>query len=501
MSSNSNLGLARRAHFLGPKLRSLRKRNGLTLDDLSARCLQLDPANGPSVSYLSMIETGKRVPSEKLLEILGDVFQKDVAWFLDDTPADDVAVSSAEHGKADEVPLEPKVLFSQELLQTAIPDLLAQTGTTARQFSRILIRSYQEKVKNQFPDLERAAEEVGKKQFPLSVDDLLGLCKRHGLEIKWFKQNPFVVQDDAERDIRTLVRSYFDSPGVVHINQGLKKEPERLKYDLACNLAHKVLHDGDGLKSGHATGGAVGGSPKSSKQRAYRVDPQEILFAWRDFECSFFAGALLCPRLPFRRFVIREAYDPFAASKVELTPAVVMRRITAVSPYKHWHYLDAYPPGYLRAVYRANRVPMPLGLMGNPPVCPQWSTARTLGRPRKKPLVQISVPATEGGKSIFVCNSVYSQDAAKNRHVVTLGVDLGPVLESQGLDAEGLVERTLSRCQNDGGQAELLAKDQVEIQRVGRILNIGWLETGLQKPVRVICPGAGMCSRKPSCFK
>ena len=421
MSVNPSVGLGRRAHFLGPKLRGLRKRNGLTLDDLSARCLQLDPAHGPSVSYLSMIETGKRVPSEKLLEILGNVFQKDVAWFLDDTPAEEIPLNEATHAKADEVPLEPKILFSQDLLQTAIPDLLAQTGTTARQFSRILIRSYQEKVRNQFPDLERAAEDVGKKQFPLSVDDLLGLCKKHGLTIKWFSQKPFFVQDDNQRDIRTLVRSYFESPGVVHINEGLQSEPERLKYDLACNLAHKILHDGDGLKSGHATGGAVGGTPESEKQRAYRVDPQEILYAWRDFECSFFAGALLCPRLPFRRFVIREAYDPFSAKKVELTPAVVMRRITAVSPYKHWHYLDAYPPGYLRAVYRANRVPMPLGLMGNAPICPQWSTARTLGRPRKKPVVQIAIPDVEGGTSVFACTSVYSHDAANNRHVITLG--------------------------------------------------------------------------------
>ena len=48
----------RHGALLGSKLRLLRRRNGLTLDELSARCVHLDPAIAPSVSYLSMLETG-----------------------------------------------------------------------------------------------------------------------------------------------------------------------------------------------------------------------------------------------------------------------------------------------------------------------------------------------------------------------------------------------------------------------------------------------------------
>ena len=58
--------------------------------------------------------------------------------------------------------------------------------------------------------------------------------------------------------------------------------------------------------------------------------------------------------MPFRRFLTRESYRVEAGEKVELTPAVVMRRMTKVSPYPYWHFFDAYPPGFLRAVYRAN---------------------------------------------------------------------------------------------------------------------------------------------------
>ena len=59
----------RNSHFLGTKLRALRKRNGLTLEELSARCIQLDAKVAPSVSYLSMIESGKRVPSPEVLAL------------------------------------------------------------------------------------------------------------------------------------------------------------------------------------------------------------------------------------------------------------------------------------------------------------------------------------------------------------------------------------------------------------------------------------------------
>ena len=80
-------GLLRQGHFLGSKLRTLRKRNGLTLDELSTRCVEINASHAPSVSYLSMVETGKRMPSTEMLEVLAAVFGKDTAWFLDRTEA------------------------------------------------------------------------------------------------------------------------------------------------------------------------------------------------------------------------------------------------------------------------------------------------------------------------------------------------------------------------------------------------------------------------------
>ena len=56
-----------------------------------------------------------------------------------------------------------------------------------------------------------------------------------------------------------------------------------------------------------------------------------------------------------------------------------MRRMTKVSPYPYWHFFDAYPPGYLRAVYRGNGIPLPWGNMAQvSDPCPQWAVFRMI---------------------------------------------------------------------------------------------------------------------------
>ena len=51
----------------------------------------------------------------------------------------------------------------------------------------------------------------------------------------------------------------------------------------------------------------MGGSPEGGAPTRRGMSPQDVLHAWRDFECSFFAGALLAPKAPFRRFLARES--------------------------------------------------------------------------------------------------------------------------------------------------------------------------------------------------
>ncbi|MEO0973921.1 MAG: helix-turn-helix transcriptional regulator, partial [Pseudomonadota bacterium] len=302
--------LLRRAHFLGAKLRSLRKRHAWTLEEVSTRCARLDPANAPSVSYLSMIETGKRVPSPALLTVLADVFQKPSSWFLDEAQQGSDAEHEAERVAGADLlssfSLEPKALFSDGQLEHALPELLSQTGTTGYQFAQLLIRTFQEARHNSLPDLERAAESVGHKRFPLETEDLFDLADAVGLRVRWFDRSPFATTDRHRGEQQqALVRSFFDPPNTVYLNRQLQQASARVKYDLATHIGHQVLHGGDGKRSFHTTGGWGGGS---AQQDAYGINSQEVLFAWRDFECGFFADALLCPRVAYREFLLRNGY-------------------------------------------------------------------------------------------------------------------------------------------------------------------------------------------------
>ena len=125
---------ASNAHFLGSKLRSLRKQSGMTLEDLTARCMQIDAINAPSVSYISLIERGQRAPAPKVLEILATIFQRESSWLLDDAQQPAVPLEDGNQRAADRLQLEPQVLFSNDLMEISIPELLSQANITGRRY-------------------------------------------------------------------------------------------------------------------------------------------------------------------------------------------------------------------------------------------------------------------------------------------------------------------------------------------------------------------------------
>jgi transcriptional regulator with XRE-family HTH domain len=491
----------KKAHFLGTKIRSLRKQNKMTLDDLAYRCHQINGRIAPSVPYLSLIENGKRNPSEDLLDLLGNLFGKERDWFRDDSTAPQQSISDGLSYPEDRLVLEPGELFKKELLSRAIPELLVLSGISGRQFSHTMIRSYQEEQFNKFPDLERVADEVGGKKFPLSVNDIMKLYKKHGLQIEWYDRPPFLTRNDAGHEIKTLFRSFYDMPNKVYLNKQLEDQPERIKYELALHLAHKVLHDGDGVISSHAAGGELGGSPRPSTQHLRTVTQKDILIAWRDFECSFFAGALLCPRQPFRRFMVRNGYDPMSAKKIGLTVSVIMRRMGMVSSYDHWHYFDLYPPGFIRAAYRGNRIPLPWGSMrsATSPVCPQWLLFRQLSDTRSKnPNSQISLLKHGDIKQLYACISVRTKDAAGNPHIVTVGIDLVPMIHSQGNDHKEILNQIDAACSPKG---EALLPDELKnvVRTMAGISNFSWIIEALENPCIIICPQIDQCPREKPC--
>ena len=494
----------RNAHFLGTKIRNLRKRNNLTMEDLSARCIKVNADSAPSVSYLSMIERGKRSPSEGMLEVIAGVFQKDVDWFLSDVVDGEATLpTKRSRGGISGIALEPGFLFSPEILQVAIPEMLSQTGVSGRQFAHLLIRAHQETNQNNFPDLERAAESVGQKQLPISLDALFEICRSMDLQVEWFDK----VDSTQSRELGvrpdTFVRSWFEAPGTIHLNRALELQPARIKYDLAVYIGHKVLHDGDGVRTA-MTADRRGKSNLPEQgldlMESQALNAQDIVLAWRDFECSFFAGALLCPRVPFRRLLERHAHEVTLGETIEVTHSVTMRRMTAVSSYPHWHYFDAYPPGKLNAVYRGNGIPLPWGnmrLVQDP--CQHWAVFRRLNEDDAAPSSQISLLKAGDEFRIYCCESLRVENVAGVPQVLCAGLDINPALEAQGMDVSSMTGELQEACASNGGTATITPTMRKAFTQIARILNVAWIERGIEQPVRMICARSGACPRNPRC--
>lgn len=495
----SEQSLIRKSHFLGTKIRNLRKRNHLTMEDLSTRCMRVDPQLAPSVSYLSMIERGKRVPSADMLAVIAVVFQKDVHWFLDDNPESEAIIpTKGNRGGIEGIALEPSFLFSQDILQIAIPEMLSQTGTTGRQFAHLLIRAHQEHHQNHFPDLERAAEEVGLKQLAMSVEEMMFLAKRLGFSLNWQSKSAEYGVDEMGNPCRAIQTSFAED-NKIYLNDILQGCPTRLKYDLAVHMGHKVLHSQAGLKTVLMSGRKpVSDNPTPSSG----LNAQDILHAWRSFEASFFAGALLCPKLAFRQLLDKQGYDIKVHQQLGVSASVVMRRMTVVSPYPHWHYFDAYAPGKLKAVYRGNGIPLPWGNMRQvQDPCQHWAVFRLINQKQTESSAQISILEVDGQPRIYCCESMNVDDLTDISHVLCAGIDLNPAIEAQGKDATAIATALKHACVKGGGSSAIPSKIKRDIATVAKILNIGWIERGLDSEARLICARGNHCPRMPSCYQ
>ncbi len=487
-----------KSHFFGIKLRKRRKDFGLTLEDLMNRCIALDASNAPSISYLSLLETGRRAPTEKLIDIFSELFNESPEWFLDDSTGID---DNNDTHPTNEFMLEPRVLFDQSILRRAVPDVLTQTGTSGRRFAYALISALRERQKNHFPDLEREAESLGNKKLPMDLDTIFKICAKVGLEVKWFDNPPVkVAVEEAGEEIRSLARSFFQSPNTIWINRRLEKQQDRLMFEISLRLAHMVLHGGDGVISDHATGGELGAAPEGEIPPTFVQHQRDVLVAWRDYECSYYASALLLPRQPFKRFLIRTQYDVQQAEKLGYTPSMVMRRMTSVSPYRYWHYFDVYPPHFIRVYYRGNDIPLPHHHDALHPdsICGKWGIYQVTKNPALKHITQLSLMRQDERRNLYACHSVRARDAAGNRHVLAIGIDLEPALESTGKSFSTIVNAVEDHVSNHPGKP-LSDEVQREFQPALGLLNMGFAADAVKLPPEIVCTWARFCPRTNKC--
>jgi hypothetical protein len=198
----------------------------------------------------------------------------------------------------------------------------------------------------------------------------------------------------------------------------------------------------------------------------------------------------------------RTSYDIRTGDSIDVSEAVTMRRMTAVSPYPHWHFFDAYAPGKLKAVYRGNGIPLPWGnmrIVEDP--CQHWSVFRNISNPKEGSEAQISILNVRDKPRIYVCESINVKDLSGERHVLCAGIDLNPAIEAQGKNAGAISEELKEICISKGGTAQIPKGMREDLLSVGRILNIGWVEQGIENEARLICSRGNTCPRKPSCYE
>jgi hypothetical protein len=123
-----------------------------------------------------------------------------------------------------------------------------------------------------------------------------------------------------------------------------------------------------------------------------------------------------------------------------------------------------------------------------------------LSEPQEGSSAQISILDVNDEPRIYCCESVNVQDPAQNNRVLCAGLDLNPAIAAQGGDPLEIANELKALCVESGGAAVIPKHIKKSLSTISRILNINWVERGIERDARLICSRGGVCPRKPSCY-
>jgi hypothetical protein len=100
---------------------------------------------------------------------------------------------------------------------------------------------------------------------------------------------------------------------------------------------------------------------------------------------------------------------------------------------------------------------------------------------------------------LYCCHSLRVRDMAGNPHVLSVGIDLAPALDSNGVETRSLIESIYAECLRHRGEARIPNVAVQVLGAVASVLNISWIEDALVQPARIICPRSTRCPRIDRC--
>lgn len=286
---------------LGPKIRALRRREGLTQAQLAERL-------GISASYLNLIENNRRTLSAPLLIKMAQLFDLDLQAFAQDDEAE---------READLLEILSDPMFEeQQLTRAEVAELAAHNPNLASAFLT-LYRAFRAARDSAGTWVERLEDEPATRGAALPSEEVSDLFQRAGNYFPELEEAAESLWLAARLDPHEVRRGLIEYLGAVHgvqvqVEQASMMSGAVRRYD----DKHHVLHLGEVL------------APRSRNfQLAYQVafldhgdvldrlsrDPGLTSESSRRLArvalANYFAGAVMMPYEPFRRSAQQLRYD------------------------------------------------------------------------------------------------------------------------------------------------------------------------------------------------
>lgn len=420
--------------IFGLKLKEIRQEKGISYQALRDK-------TGLSLSYLSEIENGKKYPKGDKIVLLSEALgvSYDDLVSLKVPPKLQPIVNIIQSDFFRDFPLDEFGLNPQKLVEIISYDpekinaFLNTVLQVARNFEMdrenfyyAALRSYQELLKNYFPELEDAIDELHLefpelKDIPFNEKLLTEILLKIGVRTDFH-------EIDKYKALKNLRSIYHPVNRVLHINSGLNSG--QINFLLGREISFQWLK----LKKRPLTTPPHG-----------RYDFGEIL---NNYKASYFSAALMMPRdevvKDLDEFEKMPKWDPDVfgrlMKKYDATPEMIMQRLTNILPAYFGHenlfflrFLGTGPDSFtLTKELHLSQFHNPHGNELNEHYCRRWISLNVIKdmfaelkeNPEKAHIIKIQRSQYYNSENEYLCLSIAFPNVSNRREAMSVTIGL-----------------------------------------------------------------------------
>ena len=99
---------------------------------------------------------------------------------------------------------------------------------------------------------------------------------------------------------------------------------------------------------------------------------------------------------------------------------------------------------------------------------------------------------------MYGCIALKTKDTAGNPHVISVGVDILPMLKTQEENISNILDQVYEVCKKTG-EGPIPESVKKTVKSSALVLSITWLIEALENPVVMICTRPPNCPREKTC--